>query len=188
LQIDKNIILASSSPRRSEILLKSGIDFEILKVNFKEEVNTTFSVEQVPLKLALDKMDQCRAPKQNELIITCDTVVAFRNNVLGKPNSDKEAFETLSRLSSNTHHVISGVCLATKKTRLSFNSITEVTFDTIPEKAIRNYIETKSPFDKAGSYGIQDDFGLKYVKGIIGCYYNVMGLPINTLIKILANF
>ena len=185
MQIDKKIILASSSPRRREILLKSGINFKILKVNFKEEVNTTFSIEEIPVRLALDKMEQCALPKEDELIITCDTIVAFNNQVLGKPKSNEDAFETLQKLSSNKHQVISGVSIATNKTTLSFNSITEVTFDSIPDSEIKKYIETKSPFDKAGSYGIQDNFGLKYVTGIKGCYHNVMGLPINTLLKMI---
>ena len=185
MQIDKKIILASSSPRRSEILLKSGVNFEVLKVNFKEEVDTTFSVEQIPLQLALDKMKQSPKPEKGEIMVTCDTIVSFNGNVLGKPNSDQEAHETLHKLSSKSHQVISGVSLATQKANLSFNCITEVTFDSISNKEIEEYIETKSPFDKAGSYGIQDSFGLKHVRGIKGCYYNVMGLPIHLLLKMI---
>jgi septum formation protein len=190
LQINKTIILASSSPRRSEILLKSGIDFSILKIDFKEKIDATFSIEEYPLLLAQDKMRQCPKPKKNELIITCDTIVAFENEVLGKPKSEQEAFHSLKKLSSKTHQVISGVCLATQKSKTAFNSITEVTFDFISDQEIEAYIKTKSPFDKAGSYGIQDPFGLKHVKSIKGSYYNVMGLPINpllSLIKLLDN-
>ncbi len=185
MQIDKTITLASSSPRRSELLLKSGINFEILKVDFKEEVDTTFSIEEVPLQLALSKMRQCPQPKDNELIITCDTIVSFEGAILGKPESIEQARETLHNLSSNTHQVISGVSLSTRQSSLSFNSITDVSFDTITTPEIEAYIATKSPFDKAGSYGIQDGFGLKHVKTLNGCYYNVMGLPLNLLFKMI---
>ena len=130
-------------------------------------------------------MSQCPSPLKNEIIITCDTIVAFENDVLEKPKTEQEAFNTLKRLSSNTHQVISGTCLSTQKTKIAFNSITEVTFDFISDKEIIKYIETKSPFDKAGGYGIQDSFGLKYVMGIKGSYYNVMGLPINTLLNVI---
>lgn len=180
-KIDFNIILASSSPRRSEILQKSGIEFKVLKIDFKEEIDSTFSVEQMPLILSINKMNQCPQPINSDLIITCDTLVSFEGKLLGKPQSNEEAIETLKQLSSNKHQVISGVSLATKENRISFNQITEVSFDYIPEQEIKQYVKTKSPFDKAGSYGIQDDFGLKYVKSIHGCYYNVMGLPINKL-------
>lgn len=182
MQVVPNIILASSSPRRKELLTKAGVDFKVLKVDFKEEINSSFFIEQIPIILSKDKMNQCPKPKKKQILITCDTIVTINNRVLEKPKNDSEAFEMISSLSNNMHKVISGVTLSSNSSLVSFNSITEVLFSEIPKEEILKYIDTRSPFDKAGAYGIQDDFGLRFVKRINGCYQNVIGLPVNQLL------
>ncbi len=184
---NKKLILFSSSPRRSEILKKAGFSFEVRKVDFTEDLPKLPAI-QVPEYLAKIKMKQCPNPEEDELFMTADTMVLVDDEIIGKPRDHSGAFKMIESISGRTHVVVSGVCLASKEKTLSFSSTTKVQFDQISESEINDYIELYKPFDKAGAYGIQEGIGLTHVKGIIGCYFNVMGLPIRDLYVNLSQF
>ncbi|MGK9477330.1 Maf family protein [Melioribacter sp. OK-6-Me] len=174
------IYLASKSPRRRKILKLLNINFKSFSVDVKENVKDGEHPVQTVKRLALDKF-RAASKKVNEgIVITADTIVVLNKEILGKPSTKKEAFETLSKLSGKTHTVYTGFVVA----NLSNGRIivdyekTRVTFRKLKRKEIINYIESGSPMDKAGAYGIQDDYGALFISKINGCYYNVVGLPI----------
>lgn len=179
------IYLASKSPRRRKLLKQLGIKFKAFSVNLNEEVldgehpvRTVKRLAEHKLQLALKKINR-------GIIITADTIVVLNHEIIGKPKNKKDAFNILSKLSGKTHEVYTGfVVLNTinKKKIVSYEK-TKVTFRDLTKKEIIDYIKTKSPMDKAGAYGIQDDFGAVFVKKINGCYYNVVGLPLAKLYK-----
>lgn len=179
-----SIILASKSPRRQELLKKVVNDFIVVTSNAKEVIDYSLTVEKIAESIAATKAEYIYQDYQNDLIISADTIVVIDNNILGKPKTEKDAFDMLSMLSNKTHKVITGVCIIYKNKTYKFHSTTKVTFYKLTPKQINDYIATKSPFDKAGGYGIQDDAAL-FVKKIDGDYYNVMGLPIAKLNKFL---
>lgn len=178
------IILASASERRAELLKKITNNFKIKKSAFEEE-DITFSGNCGDYVMALARgkaMDICSSVKKPAAIIGCDTVVYFNGKVLGKPKDSADAFQMLSDLSDNTHQVYTGVAVINTGTQeISTEYVcTEVKFSKLSEEEINNYIETGDPFDKAGAYGIQGAAAL-FVEEIKGCYYNVVGLPVNKL-------
>ncbi len=175
------IILASTSPRRKQILKDAGFDFLVLSKNVEEVYPENLEREQIPLYLAKIKAEPLIPQLKNELLIAADTIVWLNGKVLGKPTDVEDAVKILSQLSGNTHEVITGVYLYKDGIQKFFFETTEVTFRKLSEIEIRKYIETFKPMDKAGSYGIQDWIGLTVVKNINGCYYNVMGLPMPKL-------
>lgn len=186
---DKTIILASQSPRRKELL--SGIvdDFKT-EVRSVDEVfpdgltNGEIAVYLSELKAQAFKEDV----QQEEVIITADTIVCIGSKVLGKPKDKTEAIKMLKGLSGNTHEVITGVTLLTNTQKLSFYDKTLVTFYELSDEEIDFYIEQHQPFDKAGSYGIQEWIGYIGIKEMKGDYYNVMGLPLHLLYRKLQKF
>ena len=125
---------------------------------------------------------------ENELVITADTLVIKDGYIYGKPHSEEEAFEMLRSLSDAVHKVITGVCIVAKDRRISFTSVTEVKFGKISDEDVKYYVENFRPFDKAGSYGIQEWIGCVAVESINGSFYNVMGLPIHRLYQELKLF
>ncbi len=179
-----NIILASASERRAELLKKITSNFKIKVSNFEEsDIPFSGSCEDYVMALARGKaMDITSGVKKPAAIIGCDTVVYFNGKVLGKPKDNEEAFQMLSDLSGNTHEVYSGVAVINTETQeISTEFVrTEVKFSKLSEEEINNYIETGEPFDKAGAYGIQGAAAI-FVEEIKGCYYNVVGLPVNKL-------
>lgn len=179
------IILASGSPRRRELLQKLNIDYEIKvsEVDESEEgSNPSEIVENLAIKKAKAVLDE--DVTQDVLVIGADTLVFYENEVLGKPCDEDEARDMLSLLSNRTHQVYTGVALIRKvngvETVSSFSEVTDVTFYEIDRFEIDEYIKTGSPLDKAGAYGIQDDFA-KHIKKINGDYNNVVGLPVSRL-------
>lgn len=178
-------ILASASPRRKELLSLAGFDFEVIPSGIEEKITKTIPSEGV-IELALQKAEDvylCHT-ENNCTIIGADTVVAYRDEILGKPKDENDAFDMLSMLSDRTHQVYTGVALITtekgiKHTR-TFAVRTDVTFYPLSRQEIEAYIETKDPMDKAGAYGIQGPFAV-HVKEIHGDYNNVVGLPISRL-------
>lgn len=179
------IILASGSPRRRELLQKLNIDYEIKvsEVDESEEgSNPSEIVENLAIKKAKAVLDEDGT--QDVLVIGADTLVFYENEVLGKPCDEDEARDMLSLLSNRTHQVYTGVALIRKvngvETVSSFSEVTDVTFYEIDRFEIDEYIKTGSPLDKAGAYGIQDDFA-KHIKKINGDYNNVVGLPVSRL-------
>lgn len=183
------LVLGSESPRRSELLSGLGYSFRTLKPNADETIPVGLEVEKVPTYLAELKaeilMDQV---KTDETIICADTIVVLKNQIIGKPKEYNEAFSTLTSLSGNTHDVLTGVTIRSHIKSFSFLSKTAVTFAILSEEQIDYYIREFSPYDKAGSYGIQDWIGISAVLKINGSYTNVMGLPTGELKMHLEKF
>lgn len=189
--LDKyKILLASKSPRRRELLQLLRIPFGIVSAgavdeSFPEDIPVLDAARYVSEK----KADACmRLPGKNDLVITADTMVILGDRIMGKPYDTEEALDMLMTLSGKTHLVTTGVTIATKEKRKSFTSITEVDFAYITEEEALYYINTYSPFDKAGAYGIQEWIGAVAVSAIRGSYYNVMGLPVHRLYQELKDF
>lgn len=182
------IVLASGSPRRKELLAKTGLKFSVVVSGGEEKAETSDPAETVE-KLSLDKAsavaDLLQAEKEPQLIIGADTVVACDGEILGKPSDREDAFRMLWKLQGQTHQVYTGVTLLLKKKHTwqahTFSEKTDVQFYPVSREELLAYIETGEPMDKAGSYGIQVGFGI-YVKGICGDYNNVVGLPVGRLV------
>ena len=182
------IVLASGSPRRKELLAKTGLKFSVVVSGGEEKAETSDPAETVE-KLSLDKAsavaDLLQAVKEPQLIIGADTVVACDGEILGKPSDREDAFRMLWKLQGQTHQVYTGVTLLLKKKHTwqahTFSEKTDVQFYPVSREELLAYIETGEPMDKAGSYGIQGGFGI-YVKGICGDYNNVVGLPVGRLV------
>ena len=184
-----NIILGSNSPRRKELLAALGFEFTTLNPDIDESFSDEIPVEKVAEYLAEQKAKALENQIQkNDLLICSDTVVIINNEILGKPTDAQNAFEILKQLSGNTHKVITGVALKSIDKTTIFSVETIVSFTDLSDEKIRFYIENFQPFDKAGSYGIQDWIGLIGVKKIEGSYTNVMGLPTCELYEAILNF
>lgn len=187
------IILASSSPRRRQLLKKLNIEFLVEGSQVKEVVNNNDSPEQIVQKLASDKALDIAGKNRDSLVIGADTIVVFDDKILEKPGNREHAFKMLKQLSDNTHHVYTGVAIVKNdkagniKSKITFSECTEVTFGRLETYEIRSYIDSGGPMDKAGAYGIQDNWGAVFVKKIDGDYYNVMGLPLHHLYHELKN-
>jgi septum formation protein len=190
----KPIILASQSPRRRALLSQINLSFTVHPSNISEDNNQNLSPVELVKKLARQKAMDIAQNYRSTLVIGADTIVVHNDEILGKPNDEYEAGLLLKRLSDDTHEVYSGVCLvltnphksASKTT--SFYERTEVTFANLSEQEIDDYIKTGSPMDKAGAYGIQDDWGSLFVKKIQGDYYNVVGFPLHKFYSVLKEF
>lgn len=179
------IILASASPRRKELLEKNGVSFDVVIGSGEERITRTDPWEIVEelsaaKACAAAQIIQQEAP-QGTLVIGADTIVSFQGEILGKPVDEKDAVETLRKLQGNTHQVYTGVTFYIKRADEwifhSFHECTDVCFYPADEEEILQYVETKEPMDKAGSYGIQGLWAI-HVKGICGDYNNVVGLPV----------
>ena len=183
------IILASQSPRRRELLERMGIrNFRVVSADIDEREEEQLPPEQLVCRLALRKAEAVaeKAPK-GAVIIAADTVVSLDGTVLGKPGDKLEAFKMLSTLSGNRHQVYTGLCVIWDGDKRTEYEVTDVTFRELGEKEIEDYIATGEPMDKAGAYGIQG-YGALLIQGISGDYYNVMGLPVCRLSGMLARF
>ncbi|USQ65714.1 Maf-like protein [Clostridium sp. 16K-1-R1] len=185
------VILASKSPRRVEILEKIVKEFEVVQSNFDENtIDFKGDIEKYVKDLSRNKaIEVSKRLNEPSIVIAADTVVFQNGKVLEKPKNEEDAFSMLSSLSGNTHKVYSGICLINTydDTVVTDCDCTEVRFSELNPRQIRNYINSGEPMDKAGSYGIQG-LGGAFVEGIKGCYYNVMGLPLNKLYKALENY
>ncbi len=177
-----NLFLASQSPRRRQLMSDAGLRFETIKFDVDEVYPATIPAEDVPLYLA--KLKSEGYPKElasKDIVITADTVVISRGEILGKPKSVEGAREMLKRLSGEDHMVTTGVYLRGCGVERGFSSHTRVWFRELSEREIDYYVDKYSPLDKAGSYGIQEWIGYIGVERIDGSFYNVMGLPIQRL-------
>ncbi len=182
--IGKKLLLASASPRRRELLSALDADTEIVRVkDIDESYPEDISHRDVPEYIACKKRDayDLSSLKNDEILVTADTVVLLENRVLGKPSTTHEAREMLRALSGRSHEVITGVTLSTSDKSISFSTSTLVHFSELSEEEIEYYVAKYAPLDKAGAYGIQEWIGYIGIKGIEGCYYNVMGLPVHDL-------
>ena len=184
-----NFILGSNSPRRKEILKEIGLDFSIYPSNIDEDFNKEIDLEDIPVFLAEKKANALKNKlKENDILITADTIVIYKNELLSKPENSYQAKEMLEKLSGKSHKVITGVCLLSKNNKSIFSSKTIVTFNDLDKFEIEFYINKYKPFDKAGSYGIQEWIGLIGVKKIEGSYTNVVGLPASMVYTELKKF
>lgn len=184
----KNIVLASTSPRRQELMENIGLVFDIFAPDFDENIlNKSFSyelIENIAEKKGESVAIKCNFPA---LVISADTVVIYNNIVLGKPKDFDDAFKMLKSLNGQTHKVVTSVCIIdTEKNKKIIKSETsEVTFNQLTDEDLKNYIYDFQPYDKAGSYGIQE-LPEKFVREIKGEYDNIVGFPIKTVIKLMA--
>lgn len=183
-----NVILASNSPRRKELLAGLGIDFEIRTLpDVDESYPETLSGADIPLYISKEKADAYRdmlAP--GELMITADTIVWIDGTVLGKPKDREDALWMLRQMSGRTHEVFTGVCITTTGWQRSFSARTEVRFASLSDEEITYYVDKYRPMDKAGAYGVQEWIGFIGVEYISGSYYNIMGLPVQRLYRELS--
>lgn len=172
-----NLILASTSPRRKELLSLITLNFQVVASNVDETIDATSSVQENVMSLALKKAREVALAYPNDYILGADTIVVLNNQIIGKPKDKQEAKEILRSLSGKTHQVFTGVAICCKDFQDVFYEETAVTFKELTDIEINAYIETTEPMDKAGAYGIQGK-GALFVSGIMGDYYNVMGLPV----------
>lgn len=171
------IVLASQSPRRQELLRGLQVDFSVKVIDVDETYPSDIVGVDIPMFLAEKKADAYIIDDET-LLITADTIVWHEGQVLGKPRDKADAKRMLKQLSGKTHEVITGVCICTTKKRKVFHVISEVRFASLAESEIDYYLENFKPYDKAGSYGVQEWIGYVGVEHIEGSYFNVMGLPI----------
>jgi septum formation protein len=184
-----NIILASQSPRRQQLLKDMGFQFKVIVTDAEEVYPDTLPLMEIPVFLAELKANAISCElSDNTLIIAADTIVAIGDKVLGKPRDKEDAIDILKQISGRTHQVITGVCLKTRLKQHSFYALSHVTFRTLTDEEINYYITNFSPFDKAGAYGVQEWIGYIGIEHIEGSYFNVMGLPTQMLYKELINF
>lgn len=184
------ILLASKSPRRRELLSQLRIPFNVITIGgIDESFPDSIPAIEVPQYISEMKADAYHPMiKENDLVITADTMVICGDRIMGKPKDMAEAKEMLRFLSGKTHCVATGVTLSTQNRRTSFTTVTDVTFADISDDEITYYVENFLPLDKAGAYGIQEWIGVVAVSGIKGSYYNVMGLPVHRLYQELKLF
>jgi septum formation protein len=174
------IFLASKSPRRRKLLKQLNLKFKSFSVDMNEKIHKNEKPYKAVLRLSKEKLDLAKLKVKNGIIITADTIVVIDKTILGKPVNKKNAFRILRFLSGKTHIVYTGYSIfnySNNKTISEYEK-TEVTFRLLTDVEIEDYINGGSPMDKAGAYGIQDDFGAVFIKKINGCYYNVVGLPL----------
>ncbi len=178
-----NVILASNSPRRRELLADLGIDFQVRTLNsIDESYPPSLPVMEIAEYISRKKAHAYIAEIHfGELVITADTVVILGDEVLGKPVDVDDARRMLRELSGKTHKVVTGVTIATTENLKSFSAVTDVEFAELSDEDINYYVENYKPLDKAGAYGIQEWIGCMGVRHINGSFYNVMGLPLHRL-------
>ncbi len=181
------VVLASASPRRRELLAGLGIRFESLSLDVSEDYPKELPVEEIPCFLA-EKKATAYDISQDCLLITADTIVCFEGRVYGKPQNRSEAERMLTELAGKTHLVITGLCIKTAQKQKTFSVTTKVRFATLDREEINFYLDNFEPYDKAGSYGIQEWIGYIAVESIEGSYFNVMGLPLQRLYSELKAF
>ncbi|MBO4307396.1 MAG: septum formation protein Maf [Bacteroidales bacterium] len=177
------LLLASKSPRRRQLLSQIGLPLRIVDVDVVEITPQDTPVDLIAQNLADIKSKAYPSSKigRNEVLVTADTVVVLDGKVLGKPHDPDEALAMLRALSGHSHRVYTGVSLCTPEKQALFTECTEVCFRQVSDEIIRRYVNEGQCLDKAGSYGVQDWFGMVAVERIDGCYYNVMGLPVSRL-------
>ena len=183
----KNIILASQSPRRKELLALLDLNFTVEVREVNEVFPKSLEVDKVAEYLANLKAAAFTDIRTDQIVITADTVVILDEQILGKPKDKTEAVKMLESLSNRSHKVMTGVCIKSKDKTVSFSNTTKVFFKELASSEINYYIENYKPFDKAGSYGIQEWIGAIGITKIEGSYFNVVGLPVQELNEQLQN-
>ena len=179
------LILASASPRRRELLTLAGLDFTVYASDCDESVPDSLTPPEAAVEIARRKASAVAEKYPDDTVVGAVTIVVIDDTILGKPKDAREAASMLKRLSGRTHCVYTGVCVVSDGTANSFFEKTDVTFYVLSDGEIDDYIATGEPMDKAGAYGIQGR-GALLVKGICGDYFNVVGLPLARLVRMLA--
>jgi nucleoside triphosphate pyrophosphatase len=179
------IYLASSSPRRKKLLQQLNIPFKVITVNLDEKIKKYESPVKNVKRLSVEKLEIAKKIIKKGIIITADTIVVLDGKIIGKPKDKKDAERILKKLSGRTHKVYTGFSIynSVNKKMITEYERTFVKFRRLNKKEIVEYISTGSPMDKAGAYGIQEEFGAVFVEGINGCYNNVVGLPLTKIYK-----
>ena len=172
-----DLVLASNSPRRRELLTQLGVEFRVAPADIDESVREQEKPEDYVLRMAMEKAQAVAAREKGAFVLGADTTVVLDDDILGKPSGHGEALATLARLSGRSHQVMTGICLATPAGSHGEVVTTEVTFVTLDHPTCEAYLATDEPWDKAGGYGIQGLAGA-FVRGIEGSYSNVVGLPL----------
>lgn len=185
-----DIVLASASPRRQELLTQLDIPFRVMTLDGIDETYPDgLTPEGIARYISSHKAEAYRSNMTPQmLIITADTIVSINGEVLGKPRDEDDAVRMLHKLSGMTHQVVTGVTVATLQRKKTIDVTTHVTFSTLTEEEITHYVKTFHPLDKAGAYGIQEWIGMAAVENISGSYWNVMGLPVRQLYRLLKTF
>lgn len=186
----KPIILASGSPRRAHLMSVLGFPFTVRESGVEEIIDEKLAPEEIARGLAFRKASTVASQLSSGIVIGADTIVVLEGKILGKPATEEEAVRMLLALSGKTHTVFTGFALVdaeSKKSYIGFER-TEVTFRALRRDEIERYVAAGSPMDKAGAYGIQDDYGAVFVERIDGCFYNVVGFPISKFHTALTNF
>ena len=182
-----DIILASASPRRKQLLSMIYSDFKVMPSDIRELVPRDLDVEKCPEYLAVAKAEMVSQGREKNLVIGCDTAVICEGKMLNKPRDTNDERIMMNMLSGSVHKVITGCCLCYMGKSHSFSVSTDVEFFELSEQEIESYISTAEPYDKAGGYGIQS-MGALFVKGIHGDYYNVVGMPVSRLKRAIDEF
>jgi septum formation protein len=172
------LLLASNSPRRKELLSQLGYQFEVIKIDVDESYPSHLQPDQIAEYVSAKKAKAFDV-NENEILLTSDTIVALEKKILLKPKDENEAFEMIRNLSGKTHQVYTAFTLKTSDSEISKTSKTDVEFSEISDEEINFYIKNYKPFDKAGSYGIQEWLGMAKIKNISGSFYSVMGFPVD---------
>lgn len=181
----KKLIVASNSARRQQLMREAGYMFEVEVLDVDETLDGSIPSKEVAEFLAKKKNQAYRPNFNDEIILTADTVVILDDKILGKPADEEEAYEMILAMSDRTHEVISGVCISDAYRTVSFSDTTVVQFEKLSDQEIHYYIKHYRPFDKAGSYGIQEWLGMIAIRSIQGSYYNVVGLPVHRVYQVL---
>jgi septum formation protein len=184
------LILASSSPRRKKLLRQIGLSFAVKPSKIEERFRATESPAQNAKRIALEKALTVRDSLKSGVIVGADTIVVLGRKILTKPRDHKDAERMLRMLSGRTHRVYTGFALVDVKTGRRYAGVekTSVTFRRLSADEIRRYVASGAPMDKAGAYGIQDDYGAVFVEKVEGCFYNVMGFPLSRFYSVLKQF
>ncbi len=187
---NKKIILASKSPRRSQLLREAGFEFEIKAREVDESYPENLPVDEVALWLAEKKAIACSdfLETEEQVLLAADSVVILDGVIYGKPTDYQDAVRILSKLSGRVHKVVTGVCLLSKAKKVVISDLAYVHFEPLTEEEIRYYLDQYAPFDKAGAYAIQEWIGLCKISKIEGTYTNIMGLPVEQVYRALASF
>ena len=181
------IILASGSPRRRELLSSLGIDFQVIPADVDEQIDSSKELSSEIERLSFKKAMAVFKDHPEALVIGSDTIVCINGDVLGKPHSEEEAVAMLRELSGKTHQVITAVTILSKEESETFSSSSDVLFQKMTDDEIMEYVKTGEPMDKAGSYAIQG-YGSRFIKGIRGDYYSIVGFPISEVYERLKKY
>lgn len=183
-----NVILGSQSPRRQQLLREIVPNFNISVKDVDETYSSELKREEICIYLSQLKSEAFGQLKSDDMLITSDTIVCLGDEVLGKPKNEEDSLLMLSKLSGNTHTVYTGVTIRTNEKTISFFDDTKVSFYELSQEELKYYVQKCKPFDKAGSYGIQEWMGYVGIKKMEGEFYNVMGLPVHKLYHFLKSW